>query len=65
MTYKLLVRAITLADKRAPSWIVEREGEVPRSPLSQYNVLDLIRAGKAEQSTALLFNKAGLSQNEI
>lgn len=52
VTCKLLVRAITLADKRALSWMGRREGEVPWSLLSQYNVLDLIEAGKTEQNTA-------------
>lgn len=52
VTCKLLVRAISLADKRALSWMGRREGEVPWSLLSQYNVLDLIEAGKTEQNTA-------------
>lgn len=52
VTCKLLVRAITLADKRALTWMGRKEGEVPWSLLSQYNVLDLIEAGKTEQNTA-------------
>lgn len=52
VTCKLLVRAITLADKRALSWTGRKEGELPWSLLSQYNVLDLIEAGKTEQKTA-------------
>lgn len=52
VTCKLLVRAITLADKWALSWMGRKEREVPWSLLSQYNVLDLIEAGKTEQNTA-------------
>lgn len=52
VTCKLLVKAITLADKRALSWTERKEGELPWSLLSQYNVLDLIEAGKTEQNTA-------------
>lgn len=52
VTCKLLVRAITLADKRALTRMGRKEGEVPWSLLSQYNVLDLIEAGKTEQNTA-------------
>lgn len=43
----------------------EKGREVPWSLLSKYNVLDLIEAGKAEQNTAVVLNKIGLSQNEI
>lgn len=52
MTCTLLVTAITLADKRALSWMGKREGGVPSSLLYQYNVPDLIEVGKAEQNTA-------------
>lgn len=58
VTCKLLVRAIILADKRAPSWMGRREGEVPWSLLSQYNVLDLIEAGKTEQNTSGVLEKS-------